>query len=137
MNVKKHPPRTSVPSRTQIERSVTDVVKKYAFNQSDEFLLSGSKQCLLTLQNILGNTGQVLWIENNLLLCVIQGVVKLKMDVLDDDEDEGYDFVDHYEYQYINRQPMREIDSTPTQLALHGSKTTYILSPSTSVFCFI
>ena len=51
-----------------------------------------------------------------------QGVVKLKVDVLDDDDD-GYDFVDHYEYQYTTRQLTRELDAPVKALKLSGSRS--------------
>ena len=52
-----------------------------------------------------------------------QGVVKLKVDVLDDDDDDGYDFVDHYEYQYTTRQLTRELDAPVKTLQLLGSRS--------------
>ena len=49
--------------------------------------------------------------------------MKLKIDVIDEDDDEEYDFVDHYEYQYVTRDLRREIDTAPKTLVLSGSRT--------------
>ena len=54
---------------------------------------------------------------------LFQGLVKLKIDVIDEDDDEEFDFVDHYEYQYVTRDLRREIDTAPKSLVLSGSRT--------------
>nr|KAG5689564.1 hypothetical protein BaRGS_022067 [Batillaria attramentaria] len=62
------------------------------------------------------------------------GVVKLKVDVLDDDEDEGgYDFVDHYEYQYSTDRMTRELDAPTKTLQLSGSRSR--VNVELKVFC--
>ena len=49
--------------------------------------------------------------------------MKLKIDVIDEDDDDEYDFVDHFEYQYSTRDLRREIDTAPKSLILSGSRT--------------
>ncbi|XP_071099151.1 neurogenic locus protein delta-like [Haliotis cracherodii] len=60
------------------------------------------------------------------------GIVKVKLDVLDDD-DNNYDFVDHYEYQYRTRSLGREIDAPVKDLLLTGTRTSIDLQ--LKVFC--
>ncbi|PVD33964.1 hypothetical protein C0Q70_05226 [Pomacea canaliculata] len=60
------------------------------------------------------------------------GVVKLKVDVQDEDSD-GYDQVDHYEYQYAANLLTRELDAPTKTLRLSGSKTK--LNLEMKVFC--
>lgn len=46
----------------------------------------------------------------------------MKIQVLDDDDD-TYDLVDHYEYQYNQHSPMQELDSPTKSLSLIGTNT--------------
>lgn len=50
----------------------------------------------------------------------------MKIDVIDEDGDDEFDFVDHYEYQYSTRDLRREIDTAPKSLVLSGSRTRFV-----------
>lgn len=52
--------------------------------------------------------------------------MKLKIDVIDEDDGDEYDFVDHFEYQYSTRDLRREIDTAPKSLILKGSRTRFV-----------
>ncbi|XP_041365653.1 mucin-17-like [Gigantopelta aegis] len=83
----------------------------------------------ITFNGVLGNT------ENPLKFKFKHwpGVLKMKIDVLDDDDDQKYDFVDHYEYQYGTKDLRRDIDAPVKDLTLSGSRTRFNLK--LKVFC--
>lgn len=56
-------------------------------------------------------------------MCIFQGVVKLKIDVQDEDSENEFDFVDHYEYQHNTQDLRRKIDAPVETLVLTGTRT--------------
>ncbi|KAK3591884.1 hypothetical protein CHS0354_005090 [Potamilus streckersoni] len=61
------------------------------------------------------------------------GFVKLKVDVKDLDEENTYDFVDHFEFQYRTRDLRKEIDAPIENLVLTGSRSRFDMK--LKVFC--
>ncbi|WAR03023.1 NOTCH-like protein [Mya arenaria] len=61
------------------------------------------------------------------------GVVKVKIDVRDQDSDSEYDYVDHVEYQYNTHDLRREIDAPVHDIVLKGTRTRFDME--LKVFC--
>ncbi|XP_067654361.1 fibropellin-1-like [Haliotis asinina] len=61
------------------------------------------------------------------------GIVKVKLDVVDDDDGNTYDFVDHYEYQYETTSLGKEDDAPVKDLLLTGTRSSIDLQ--LKVFC--
>ncbi|KAL3842380.1 hypothetical protein ACJMK2_020401 [Sinanodonta woodiana] len=61
------------------------------------------------------------------------GVVKLKIDVKDLDDENTYDFVDHFEFQYRTRDLRKEVDAPIENLVLTGSRSRFDMK--LKVFC--
>ena len=59
--------------------------------------------------------------------------MKLKIDVKDQDDD-GYEYVDHVEYQYDTHDLRRELDAPTRGITLEGTRTKYISCLDTRIF---